>query len=182
MSSPVPPYIKYHDASRRCTRCGMVVLPQAAYCSTCGTAQSLAYTPMQVYGQVFVLWLAVICVIYAISVLWRFVLPANWAYALQCAVSGDGGDLKWPAGVPVAWFWADACMGPQLLLRQSATLPAFIAVPLADFYEYVLLDGAVRMLQWVVVGEQEVAQWLQTIWASLQSWWCTVAAWRWFCA
>lgn len=182
MSSPVPPHIKYHDVSRRCTRCGMVVLPQAAYCSTCGTAQSLAYTPVQVYGQVLQLWLAVICVMYVISVLWRFVLPTGWAYALQCIVSGDGSDMAWPAGVPVSWFWSDSCEGPHLLLRQSTTLPAFIAVPLADVYEYVILDGVVGVLRWVVAGEQVAAEWLTTVWASVQSWWCTVASWSWFCA
>lgn len=178
MPTPVPPHIKYRDASRRCTRCGMVVLPQAAYCSTCGTAQSLAYTPWQVFGQLIRLWLAVVCVIYVATLVWRFALPTDWAYAVHCVVSG--GDSVWPSGEPVL-VWLDVCVGPHELLRQSNTVPAFIAVPLADLYEYVFLDGVTAMARFVMQGEQRVVQWGVTAGISLQSWWCAYTSWRWFC-
>lgn len=181
MSSPVPPHIKYHDASRRCTRCGMVVLPQAAYCSTCGTAQSLAYTSWQVFGQLLHLWLAVVVVIYGASLVWRFVLPTEWAYAVQCVVSGDVGDAVRLSDTSFAWL-GEECLGPHELLRQSATVPAFIAVPLADIYEYLILNVFATVAPLIVHGEQRVVQWLTMMSIAVQSWWCVVAPWRWFCA
>lgn len=180
MSPPLLPHIKYHDNSRRCTRCGMVVMPQAAYCSTCGTAQSLAYTPWQVFGQLFQLWFAVVLVIYVGSLVWRFALPAVWTYVVQCVVSGEVSAVR-PAGVQVMWFVVDVCIGPHGMLRQSDVVPAWVAVPLADFYEYVLLNTVITVAQMIVHVEQLVIQWVTMTWTSAQGWWCTTTSGRLLC-
>lgn len=58
-------------------------------------------------------------------------------------------------------------------------MSAFIAVLLADMYEYVYIDGITAVAKLVVYEEQRVVQWVATAGISVQSWWCAFTSWRW---
>lgn len=164
MPSRTTPKVLYTDQSRRCLRCGMVILPQAAYCSTCGESQSMAYSRWQVFMQLLRLWLMVVVVVYALLTLWRVLMPMTVLVSPPCP----------DATTTMMWFVPRTTEQIPMVVTACASLSVAPFFTLADPLGSLVAASAERVLwavAWLAYGESVIGQLAIRLTQTLSMWW-----------
>ena len=164
MPSRTTPKVLYTDQSRRCQRCGMVVLPQAAYCSTCGEHQSMAYSSWQVFVQLIRLWLMVVVVVYALVLAWRILMPVTVLVSPPCA----------DVAMTLVWLMPRTADAVPIAVTTCASVSVAPLQVLTEPWGALVVVIAERLIWvggWLAYGESVVWQTIMQVTQTLSVWW-----------